>query len=253
MKLLHRNAIVALSVIGLAACSDDGISAPDQNVDLVGLNADVALVVADATLEDLRDMIFLGGSPFGAQGMSFSRTVSFFGEDVGDGPVPQDFFDPLLTASVNVFTEMTRDVARENWTATVARSRDMTVSGLLGEEMSRFWNGTASADISQSHNSDEFGDRSRDMTMDAVITAVERGLPRAENPWPLSGTIARTVTVMITNGPNGDVTITRTALVTFNGTQFVVLVVNGDVEFTVDLGARDGRNPVRRRDRNSDG
>lgn len=249
MKVIQTNAIVALSIFGLAACGDDGISGPNQNVDIQGLNSDVALVVADATLEDIKDMIFLGGSPFGAPGMTLTRTVSFFGEDGS----PQDFFHPELTAEVNIFTALTRDVARENWTATVARERDMTVSGLLGQETSRTWNGTSSADILQSHHSDEFGDRSRDMSMSAVITDVVRALPRAENPWPISGTISRSVIVIITNGPNGDVTIERNAVITFNGTQFVALVVNGE-EFEVDLGARDGQNPVRRRsDRNTDG
>lgn len=248
MKLIQRKTIVALSLIGLAACSDDSISAPEQDLDVVGLNSDVAMVVADATIEDLKDMAFLGGSPFGAPGFSITRTVTFFGE----GDAPQDFFDPLLTEAVNIHTELTRDVARENWTATISRERDMTVSGLFGEETSRIWNGMSTADVSQSHHSDEFGDRSREMSMESLITDVLRALPRAENPWPISGTISRTVTVMITNGPNGDATVTRSALLTFNGTQFVILVVNGE-EFEVDLGARDGQNPVHRRGRNSDG
>jgi hypothetical protein len=71
-------------------------------------------------------------------------------------------------------------------------------------------------------------------------------VPRAENPWPLSGTITRVITVVITNGPNGDVTHERTVVITFNGTQFVTLTVNGE-EFELDLAARLSDRGVRRR------
>ncbi len=121
----------------------------------------------------------------------------------------------------------------------------MTVSGLLGPETSRTWNGTGSGEVSRSQHSDEHGDRSYDMSSSVVIADVVRNLPRDLNPWPMSGTITRSVTVTITTA-DGVVTRERTAVLTFNGTQFVILLVNGE-EYEVDLAAREPDRAHRKR------
>ena len=72
------------------------------------------------------------------------------------------------------------------------------------------------------------------------------GVPREDNPYPLSGTITRDMTAVIVNGPNGDETRTRHVIITFNGTQFPTMTVNGEL-FEVDLSTREGRHPLRRR------
>ena len=122
----------------------------------------------------------------------------------------------------------------------------MTVSGLEGQETSRTWNGTGSGEASRSQHTDEHGDRSYDMSSTSVIEDVVRALPREENPWPLSGTITRTISVVIVNGPDGDVTREITAVLTFNGMQFVIMTVNGE-DFEVDLAARESDRGVRRK------
>jgi hypothetical protein len=87
--------------------------------------------------------------------------------------------------------------------------------------------------------------RTYDLTGTVVVTDVVRGVPRAENPWPLSGTITRNLTIEVVNGPNGDETIVREVVLTFNGTRIVTLTVNGEA-YEVDL-AETGRNKIRRK------
>ena len=70
------------------------------------------------------------------------------------------------------------------------------------------------------------------------------GVPRSENPWPLSGTIIHHALITFTR-PDGERTRERTATITFNGTQFVIVNVNGE-DFEIDLADRTGRRPPRR-------
>ncbi len=245
MKLARTGSLALLTTIALAACND--ASGPSEE-DLA-LNEAVAAVAADAAIEDVQQMFFnLGAEPAlgasydaAAPPRDFSRTVLFYDA----GGVLMDAYNPETTASMNIVVEMSGDVERDGWTASVSRSRDMTVSGLLGAETSRTWNGTGSGEVSRSQHSDEHGDRSYDMSSSVVIADVVRNLPRDLNPWPVSGTITRSVTVTITTA-DGVVTRERTAVLTFNGTQFVILLVNGE-EYEVDLDARETDRAHRKR------
>ncbi len=235
MKLTRIGSLALLTTIALAACNDaSGPSAED-----LALDEAVAAVAADGAIEDLQQMFFalpaepaLGASyDAAAPPRNFSRTVAFYDA----GGILMDVYDADLTASINILIEMSGEVARDGWTASVSRSRDLTVSGLAGAETSRTWNGTGSGTVSGSRHIDEHGDRSYEMSSSVVIADVVRGLPREANPWPLSGTITRNITITITTA-DGVVTRERTAVLTFNGTQFAILLVNGE-EFEVDLGA----------------
>ena len=126
------------------------------------------------------------------------------------------------------------------------RHREMVISGLEGEETERVHNGTGTDEIHRTGFDDEGGERSYTMSGDVTITDVVVGVPRSENPWPLSGTITRVVEATILNGPNGDRTVERTVVVTFDGTQFATLEVNGET-FVIDLADRRGNRPQRPR------
>lgn len=239
----HFRPVVWASTLTLAlvACSD--ATEPDQFIDQ--LNFDVAMVAADGLLDDLSTITQL--FPFGsgaslAPPLTRSRTVEFF-DAAGN---PQDAFDELTTASIHVVSEMSGEFSRETWTANIFRSRDMTITGLEGEETSRTANGTGTEEVERSRHLDDGGDRSYEMEGTSTIEDLVHGVPREDNPWPLSGTITREMTVEIVNGPNGDQTVERTAIVTFNGTQFVTMTVNGE-RFEVDLSARSGNHPFQGR------
>ncbi len=235
MKLTRTGSLALLTTIALAACNDsNGPSAED-----LALNEAVAVVAADAAIEDVKQMFFaLPAEP--ALGASYDaaavprdilRTVTFYDA----GGLVMDAYNAETTASINIVIEASGEVTKDGWTATVSRSRDLTVSGLEGAETSRTWNGTGSGTVTGSRHTDEHGDRNYEMSSSGVIDSVVRGLPRETNPWPLSGTITRTVSVTITTA-DGVVTRERTAVLTFNGTQFVILLVNGE-EYEVDLAA----------------
>ena len=238
----HTAKLALMTAFIFAACSDATAPADDALLD-----ADVALMAADAAIEDLQNMSNLFGgllgapAPMSVDSLTRTRVITFYD---ADGNV-QDAHDHVTTASINVVIDVSGEVVRDNWTATIERHRDMTVSGLEGDETTRIWNGSGNGSVQGTH-SDSLGTRSYDMSSTSAIVDVVRGLPREENPYPLSGTITRNISVTIIGGPDGDVTRQRTVSITFNGTQFATLTVNGET-FDVDLAARDGRHPLRHR------
>ena len=233
---------LTLLVATLAAC-DTGT---DPNLETgTLLNGDVAMVAADAALADLsfmQDSGTPGMGPAGTAGapLERSRTVEFFDAE-GD---EMDGYDPLLTDEVHIVVEVSGETSRDTWSASIERERDFTVSGLAGTETTRTWNGTSSAEVSRSRHGDG-GTRTYDMTEEGTVEDVVVGVPRAEHPWPLSGTIKRHVTVKLA-GPQGEVEREREVVIVFDGTQFPDMTVNGET-FDLDLAARVGERPVRRR------
>jgi hypothetical protein len=264
MKNHLMHGLVALSVIALAACSDtfgpDGTDSPtDSRLESL-VTLDVAMVAADALIEDVAELwldigVGLEG-PSAAPAEAVKRqsshvrtvTITFYDAEGNE----QEAYDKVTTASVHKVRESSGERSRANssgtksWSSTTSRTRDRTITGLEGDETTRTANGTGSSTVSKSRHSDVNGDRSYEMTSTSITTDVVHTVPRKENPYPLSGTITRDVTVVIVNGRNGDETRTRHVVITFDGTQFAHITVNGE-SFEVDLSARDGRHPLRKR------
>lgn len=242
-RTLRIAAVAALTAV--AACGEDS-TAPA--VDDAVLNDDLALLAADAVVEDLAVMntVFPAGAlgvPSASSVLEYTRTrtVTFYDADGNE----QSAYDALLTASIHTLLEISGEVQKDGYEASLDRSRDMTVTGLLGEETERTWNGTGTEDRSRARVLESGDTRTYDLTGTVVVADVVRGVPRSENPWPLSGTITRNLTVEVVNGVNGDRTVTREVVLTFNGTRIVTLTVNGEA-YEVDL-AETGRNRVRRK------
>lgn len=248
MKYRFLHGLAALGMIGLAACSDT--AAPDGSDSQVEslLTLDVAMVSADALLDDIAELqlAFIGGigGALAAPPPDRSRTVTYY-DAAGN---EQEAHDELTTASIHIVSEMSGEMGRENLSGSISRTRDMTITGLEGDETTRTANGTGTSDVSRSRHSDEAGDRSYDMSGTTVLTDVVHAVPRDENPYPLSGTVTRDVSVVVVNGPNGDETRSRHVVITFDGTQFATMSVDGE-SFEVDLSTRDGRHPLRNRGR----
>jgi len=241
-----RTVILALSLLALAACSETvgPSSALDESVTL-----DVAMIAADAAIDEFSDMALLfGGGALGSpmematHERSGTHTATFFDAD----GIEQDARDPLTTASVHLVIEATHEFSRNSWSGTGTRSRDMLITGLEGEETTRTVNGTGSGTVDRSQHTDEDGTRTHDMTSTSVIKDVVHPVPRTDEAWPVSGTITRDVTVNIVNGPNGDVSETRHVVITFNSTKLPTMTVDGE-DFEIDLSTRSGRRPFRKR------
>ena len=148
------------------------------------------------------------------------------------GGQAQSAYDAATTASANFKSTMSGSISRDGWSATIARERDMTVTGLEGAETQHTINGVGSSTESRSQHTDG-GVRSYTMTSVATFTNVVIPFPRTRGAWPLSGTITREVSAT-REGDQGTQSRQRTATTTFNGTRFATLVV-GDRTFTIDL------------------
>lgn len=244
MKNRTRSGALTLSILALAACSDTAGLDPalEESITL-----DVAMIAADAAIDELGDMglLFGGGAlpaPSAADTRTRTHTATFY-DEFGE---EQDARDPLTTASIHLVIESSHEFSRDSWSATGTRSRDLTISGLLGEETTRTVNGTGNSTVSRSQHTDASGTRTHDMIVASDWEDVVHPVPRTDDAWPLSGTITRNVTVNIVNGPNGDVTRTRTVIITFNGTNLPTMTVDGE-SFEIDLSTRSGRHPFRKR------
>jgi hypothetical protein len=243
MQNSRKLGVALLSLFVATACEN---TAPADELDPI-LDEQAAEIAADAALEDLAQMGLSFGNEFalssdGGVPSDRSRTVTFY-DAAGN---EQQGFDHLLTASMNIVSVIENSASRGDWSATVERSRDMTVSGMAGEETSRTWNGTGTSEVSRSRLAGD-SERSFDLSSSSVVTDVIRGLPRGDNPYPLSGSISRTLTINIVSGPNGDETRTREVTIVFDGTNIAILTVNGEI-FEVDLDARAEDRASRRRD-----
>jgi hypothetical protein len=238
-----RNLTTLGLVVAIAACSESTTApAPDTGL----LNIDVAMVAADGVLDDVTSAAAMMDAPGSDRPGRGERNVALTFLDA-DGN-EQDAMDPLTTATIIRSATMSRQGSRGGWTASVEATRDQTITGLEGEETTRTVNGTGTEHMLRSLHSDENGTRSYEMNSAVTWNDVVHGVPRSENPYPLSGSITRSISVVIINGRNGDETRSRTAVVTFNGTQFATLTLDGET-MEIDLSTRGGRSPFRRRDR----
>ncbi|MEJ2482909.1 MAG: hypothetical protein P8049_07290 [Gemmatimonadota bacterium] len=230
-------ACAAVLALVLSACGDDHpTSAPTLDA---ALDADLAMVAADATIEDVQALRDASHGGFFMAERSGSRTVQFFDASGAE----QSEYDELMTESIHLTMEMDREIERDGWSASVSRTREMTVSGLEGVETTRTVNGSGSESITRSRHSDERGFRTREITGTRTLEDVVHAVPMDENPWPLSGTITRNMTVTVTT-EQGTRTHPRVVVITFDGTQFPEMTVDGE-PYEVDLEARDHERPYR--------
>ncbi|NOT07394.1 MAG: hypothetical protein HOP28_04225 [Gemmatimonadales bacterium] len=257
----------------MAACKGDVTGTGELATPL--LNADVAAMAADAAGEDVDIMrepvFFISIGPFAALvgpftvagtgdlrpancpydaasqrlicpvvtrgSITINRSYAFW--DAGN--VSQQAYDGLLTAKANIQTSIVGSKSGDNWSASISRTRDMTATGLLGEETQRTWNGTGTSNATGSRHNDSGAERSYDITCTLTVTDVVVPVPIGH---PLSGTITRQCTVTFDGGPRDGESVQRTATVTFNGTSTATLTV-GDKTFDLDLTnrRRSPRNP----------
>jgi len=256
MRTLIRCGALSCAVL-FGACNSD-TSGPDAATTLI--NADIAQVAADATAEDvdvMREPVFFtamagfapgqgdfrpANCPFDAGtnrlvcpaithgDVTITRSYAFW--DASNAV--QQAYDALTTAKANIQSAIDGGRTLPNWEATIVRERDMTATGLAGTETQRTWNGTGSSHVTRSRHTDNGPERSYDLECSLIVADVVLPVPSGGDAWPLSGTITRQCTVTFVGGPRDGQTISRTAVVTFNGTQNVTLTVGGKT-FDLDL------------------
>lgn len=259
----NKSIVLAMAAgVVLGACADDG-TGPDALEPALAVN--VALVAADATLEDLTlARVPLGfshgvippglgraptaggapGRPGGTAGiggaLSGTQSVTFYD---ASGQV-QPAYDSLTTARIHYALDVEGEVKRGAWSGSVSRTRDMVVSGLLGVEANRIFNGTGSESVLRSRTLDDGSAATFDMAGTFIYDDVVIPVPGSDPRYPLSGSVTRTLKVEVVNGPRGDRTRDVTVIVTFDGDNTATVVVNGE-SFEIDLDARPGGFPLR--------
>lgn len=219
--------------LAFAACSPDATS--PTGAEDAAMTTAAALVAVDGAQSDLDGMAALPDRP------EPNRTVTFYD---ATGAV-QAKFDSLTTASIRTQSTLDGETSREGFTATFQRRGDMTVSGLAGKETQRTWNGTSTGSISRSGATVSGVTRTFTMTESETVKNVVRAVDREAHPWPLAGTITRTVHV-VAQGPGGERTRDVTTVLTFDGTATPTLTIDG-VAHVLDLADRKGPLPFRRK------
>jgi len=244
--------------IAVTACGES--TGPDMLDDEMVMDA--AILAADATVEEVtmwtqpfgfgiapapaaNDPVQPTGRPGGlgdwSGEFSGTRSVTFYDAE----GVEMDVYDDGLTESINFVRTIEGSIVRDNFSAEISRERDMTVSGLAGEETTRTWNGDGSSNVARSGVLEDGTERAHTVEGSFEFDDVVVPIPGSDSRWPLSGTITRAFTV---TRLTEDGTLTRdvAVVITFNGTEIAMVTVNGEA-MEIDLSARDGRNPLRRR------
>lgn len=248
---------ILIAAVILAGCSDSSGPASQSEVELTN---DIALSSGLAVSRDVAGLRMAGvfghagwmagppmvfdrpGCPYSAEtgwhecsisltgGPTVTWSYAFFAAD----RTPQQFFDSLLTASISSRSTFDGTMATDRVTSVMRHARAATVTGLEGRETRRVWNATGTRNDEWASQGDG-PQRSHTIVSSDTVANVVQLLPEAEHPWPASGSIVHNLAV--TNSQEGrraPRSGNRRVLVTFNGTQFVPLLV-GDRTFTLDL------------------
>jgi len=263
-KWMGTFGMLSFLALGATACDDTGTE--PNALDMAVVRAEAALVAADGMFQDLSLVQDPGLGALGFSGMAtspalaggmggqcqrvglgsayqcpdmvrdgftFTREVTFFnaaGEEQLEG------FDLATTDAIHMIVTAEGSRERSFWTATMTRSRDMWLTGLLSD--AHVLNGEGHEVVARSGNPLDGGEMTFDMTVDVAWDEVVHLQPREEHPYPESGTITRDIFVEVTR--DGEVVGGRdvTAVITFNGTQYVILDVDGE-KYEIDLAERE--------------
>jgi hypothetical protein len=257
-QIVRAATALALATM-LAACSDSPTAAGTEDAESLA-TLDMAAVAGDQIAADV-GMVVLNEGAFGLPTVPLARFGSWNNDCAFDrllrkfacqvrhigsfdvsrsfeffdalGAV-QDAFDPATTASAHFESTVTGEANRNGFSASFTRKRNLTVSGLEGAETTHIVNGTTTADAARSQHTDGGRSRSYVLQGSGAIVDLVIPVPRSADGWPLSGTITRDLSFERENSAGKNRSGSRKAEVTFNGTQFVPMTVNGR-SFTLDL------------------
>lgn len=265
-SLLRAAAALTLTAT-VTACGDSATGPTDSGVSAAVATAttlDVATVSGDAAAEDVQTFKLNRGA-FGLATIDFERfsrwdpcpydatAKRFICAERSRGPfsysrsyayadeagVAQSAYSATGTASANFKWNLSGTITKERWSGSMSRDRDITISGMLGANNTVTVNGSGKAERQRTvFLRDSAGPTGlkREYSMESTLAIANVITPAIKLPdaWPASGTITRNFSVTRIDATNGNTVTTRNSVVTFNGTQFASLVVNG-TEFVLDL------------------
>ena len=242
---MHSRLAAGVPLVVAVILSACGTDTTVGTVSDAALDADLATIAADAAAQDMEVMRGPSVGPFTLGLLArhgffdcirevrprFAVERSCTYKDAAGNT--QTAYDALTTASITVHAEFSADIDRGRWSGSIERVRDLTVTGLAGTETEMTWNGSGTSVATRVRVSDEGEERRYELSSSTTITNVVIPVPRTATSWPKSGSLSNTI---LAERPDGS-TRERVVTVTFNGTQFVVVTVNGET-FEFDLSQR---------------
>ncbi|MDQ6717948.1 MAG: hypothetical protein M3Z17_06330 [Gemmatimonadota bacterium] len=255
-------------VFGTAACnSDRAYAPPDTVLTDQQVSKDVAVSGGEAMATDLASLAnsasLIGGSfsvqseptslrfdvqstadscvygsgrwtcaPRTEGGLTVSRSYAFY--DAAGQPTKMK--DALTTASINFQLEINGVVNRDTvFSGVVHRTRNVTISGLLGVETTRRWDGVGISADTNTHRTALTTRTYAGKSVDS-LKAIIYPQPRTPTGYPLSGSMVRIVKYLVTSTGHGTErrTVDRRIVVTYNGTSSAQ-VQAGSVTCTLHL------------------
>jgi hypothetical protein len=208
--------VLAAGLMGLAACEKS--TAPASLVDEALVTADVAQSAGDAIANDVAILIGnevnaalpaagISFDLFGVRADSLSTTRTRTCYDGADAVVAN--CGPATTRRIVFHVSVFGTRSGTNFTAVVRRVRDWTVTrnfdtAVQPAEVSRTHDGVGtSADTTTHTNPTTAITRTHAESSTDSTIAVTFNLPRASNPWPVSGMMVKRVSIHSTfQGPN---------------------------------------------------
>lgn len=215
-RFLSLTSMAAL--VAAAACSDstssDGLLSEQE------ITADLAAASGEAIATEIADLVgnesFAGlsavmGTPAAIEVVRTRTCFDALGAE-------QTACDATTTASIVLTVTKNGSISRshegprgtEQLTAAVHQARDLTISGLAGDETSRTHDGdgTSRDTVTIVRTGEDVTLTRRIATAsDDTVDAIVFNLPHASNPWPVSGSVIRNAsgTLEVTAvGPNGE-------------------------------------------------
>ncbi len=178
-----------------------------------------------------------------------TRSYAYFTDNADeDGSASlQPAYDARTTAAAYFVWSLKGSITRDRWSGYVTRDRFLYVSDLLGSNgtITIFGNGGSSSSVAEKLRANFLGDsagpnsltRTYILESTSEIRATTPGI-RLPDAWPTSGAITRDFALSRIDAA-GTTFATRRAIVTFNGTQFVDLIVrqyaDNGTAFVLDL------------------
>jgi len=168
---------------------------------------------------------FTCGADAGPDGFTHVRAYRF----LDASGAAEAAYDSLLTAAIEIHSEVSGVATHDGTTTSLASERHVTMGGLAGVESARTLNGGGT-----SYRRDSSATAVRWARSTTAVDQVLVPAPFRFESWPLSGTLMTTFET--SDG------LSRTGVITFNGTRYVTLVV-GSESRVVDLAHGGGPRP----------
>jgi hypothetical protein len=265
-----RIRVAILLVSGAIGCnSDRGYAPPDTVLTDHQVSTDVAISEGEAAASDLASLTnttdFAGGNfsvqaeparngsfdlraslttdctyatgrwscpPSMEDGLTITRSYAFF-DAAGQAMKVRD---DLTTALVNFQYSVNGAIFRDTtFSEVVHRAQNVTVSGLLGAETTRRWDGFGTSADTNTHRSALTARTYAGTSIDS-LKALVYPQPRTSSSYPLSGATVRVVKYLVTSRGRGTErrSVERRVVTTYNGTA-TVQIQSGSVSCTLHL------------------